>query len=140
MSHALASRPSGPRVAVIRVLLTAVAIVLGFVPGVVAPKPSQAAAAKAPSGPAIEAGATVIFGEAFEACPTRATLRRLRRGDDVGGDEMATCRTLDAGKPYRVVVPASPSPTGEVWIRVEPNASSSPLWVNARPGSATLKG
>jgi hypothetical protein len=138
MSHALASRPSGPRVAEILVLLTAIAIVLRSGPGAVAPKPSQAAPAEAPSGPA--AGAMVTFGEAFEACPTRATLRRLRRGDDVGGDEMATCRTLDAGKPYRVVVPASPSSTGEVWIKVEPDASSLPLWVNARPGSATLKG
>jgi hypothetical protein len=127
MSHAPASRPSAPRIVVILALLTALA--------------SQAAAAEAPSRPAIKAGATVTFGEAFEACPTRDTLRRMRRGDgSVGVDERAACRTLAAGKPYRVVVPASPSPTGEVWIKVEPDASSSSLWVNARPGSATVPG
>jgi hypothetical protein len=125
MSRARASRPTNPRIVAILALLTALA--------------SQAAAAA--SGPAIKAGVTVTFGEAFEACPTRATLRRLRRLDgSVGADELATCRTLVAGKPYHVVVPASPSPTGEVWIKVEPDASSSPLWVNARPGSATVAG
>jgi hypothetical protein len=101
---------------------------------------SQATAAEAPSGPATKAAATVTFGEAFEACPMRATLRCLRRGDRVGADELATCRTLDAGKPYRVVIPAAPAPSGEVWVKVEPDASSPSLWVNARPGSATVAG
>jgi hypothetical protein len=102
---------------------------------------TDAHATEAQSGSAIKAGVTVTFGEAFEACPTRAMLRRLRRGDgSVGAGERATCRTLDAGKPYHVVVPAMPAPTGEIWIKVEPDASSSSLWVNARPGSATIKG
>jgi hypothetical protein len=127
MSHAPASRLSGARVTVVLALLTALAA-------------SQAAAAGAASGPAVKAAATVTFGEAFEACPMRATLRRLRRGADVGAAELATCRTLDPTKPYRVVIPASPSPTGEVWIKVEPDTSSPSLWVNARPGSATVAG